>query len=150
MKKIMNNLIIAILVILVFIIIWLIFNSDKKYSKKEYPIAGVSMSIKDGTLTGTGATFILTNDSDIDVIYGNPYSIQIKEDGKWQEIDVDLSFTLPAYTLKAKTSEEITINWEYSYGKLKNGEYRIIKAFSYEKIKDNYVDFSLKVEFNIE
>lgn len=150
MKKIMNNLIIAILVILVFIIIWLIFNSDKKYSKKEYPIADVSMSIKDDTLTGTGATFILTNDSAIDVIYGNPYSIQIKEDGKWQAIDVDLSFTLPAYILKAKTSEEITINWEYGYGKLENGEYRIIKDFSYEKIKDNYVDFSLKVEFNIE
>lgn len=150
MKKYLKYLI-TILLIIATILIWVIFNNGiNKCSKKEYPIEGVSIIIKEGTLTNTGATFILKNDSDIDVIYGNPYSIEVKKDDKWKKIDVELSFTLPAYTLKAKTSEEITINWEYGYGKLEKGEYRFIKGFSYEKVKDNYVDFSLKVEFNIE
>lgn len=151
MKKGLKNIIIIILFVLITIIIWFVFNNDKsKYTKKEYPIDGVSMSIKDGTLTNTGATIILKNDSDIDVSYGNPYSIEIKKDGKWQKIENDLHFTLPAFSLKSKTSKEIEINWEVGYGKLEKGEYRLIKEFDYEKEKGNYVDFSVNVEFNIE
>lgn len=150
MKKYLKSVTLIILLILITTIIWFIFNNDKNKSKQEQPIEGVSIIIKEGTLTNKGATFILKNDSDIDIIYGNPYSIEVKKDNKWKKIDVELSFTLPAYTLKAKTSEEITINWEYGYGELEKGEYRFIKGFSYEKLKDNYVDFSLNVEFNIE
>lgn len=151
MKKGLKIFIVIILLILLAGGIWVIFNNDNsKYTKKEYPIDGVSMSIKNGTLTNSGAVIILKNDSDIDVSYGNPYSIEIKKDGKWQKIENDLYFTLPAFSLKSKTSKEIEINWEVGYGKLEKGEYRLIKEFDYEKEKGNYVDFSVNVEFVLE
>lgn len=39
----------------------------------------VSISIKEGTLTNTGATLILTNNSDKEFQYGDPYEIEIKK-----------------------------------------------------------------------
>ncbi len=109
----------------------------------------ISLSIKDGTLKNTGATLILKNNSDIDVQYGNPYSIEIKEDGEWHKIDVELYFNLPAYILKSNTSEELKLNWENSYGKLATGTYRIIKGIDYEKEEGKYETFNITAEFTI-
>ena len=39
----------------------------------------VTFSIKDDTLKNTGATFILKNDSDMDVQYGDSYEIEIEK-----------------------------------------------------------------------
>ena len=39
----------------------------------------ITMSIKEETLTDTSATIILTNNSDKDFQYGNPYEIEIKK-----------------------------------------------------------------------
>ena len=109
----------------------------------------ISMSIKEGTLTNKGATIIITNNSDKNFIYGNPYEIEIKKDGKWHKIDVKLIFNEPAIILKSKESNEIKINWNDGYGKLASGTYRIIKSVSYEFEKDNYQTFDIAVEFNI-
>ena len=62
--------------------------SDIKISQGE-----VSMSIKDGTLKNTGATLILTNNSDKEFQYGNPYKMEIKQNGEWHEINVEINFT---------------------------------------------------------
>ena len=61
-------------------------------SKKEFDIGNKSdikisqndviMTIKEGTLTNKSATLILTNNSDKNFQYGNPYEIEIKKDGK--------------------------------------------------------------------
>ena len=127
MKKYLKHLIIAILLIVAIIIIWLIFNNDD-YGKKELSINGVSMSLKDETLASyTGATFILKNDNNIDMIYGDSYTIEVEKDGKWEKFDVEGDFNDIAYNLKAKSSKEITINWENIYGKLELGKYRLIK-----------------------
>ena len=41
----------------------------------------VIMTIKEGTLTNKSATLVLTNNSDKNFQYGNPYEIEIKKDG---------------------------------------------------------------------
>lgn len=147
MKENLKYLIIATLLIILTIIIWLIFNKVDN-GKKELSINGVYMSIKDGTLASfTGATFILKNDNNIDMIYGDSYTIEVEKDGKWEKIDVNVDFNGIAYNLKAKNSKEITINWENTYGKLEFGKYRLIKKISYEKEKDNYETFSVNAEF---
>lgn len=147
MKKYLKHLIIAILLIVAIIIIWLIFNNDD-YGKKELSINGVSMSLKDETLASyTGATFILKNDNNIDMIYGDSYTIEVEKDGKWEKFDVEGDFNDIAHNLKAKSSKEITINWENIYGKLELGKYRLIKKISYEKEKDNYETFYVNAEF---
>ena len=40
------------------------------------------MTIKDETLTNKSATLFLTNNSDKNFQYGNPYEIEIKKDGE--------------------------------------------------------------------
>ncbi len=119
--------------------------SDIKISQND-----VVMTIKDGTLKNTGATLVLTNNSDKNFQYGNPYEIQIKKNGEWHKINVELTFTLPAFSLKSKESKEIELNWENGYGKLSSGTYRIIKSIDYEKEEGNFETFNIAVEFNIE
>ena len=119
-------------------------------SNIEFIEKGVSLSIKEGTLTKTGATLVLKNDSEVNVQYGNPYEIEIKEGGEWHKINVELNFTLPAFSLKAKESKEIEIKWENGYGKLASGKYRIIKGIDVPKEDETFDTFYVSAEFTIE
>ena len=118
--------------------------SDIKISQND-----VTMIIKDGTLTNNGATLILTNNSDKNFQYGTPYEIEIKKDGEWHKINVELNFTMPAFQLSARENKEIEINWENGYGKLAKGTYRIIKGIDYEYEEGKYKPFNIAVEFTI-
>ena len=118
--------------------------SDIKISQND-----VIMTIKEGTLTNKSATLILTNNSDKNFQYGNPYEIEIKKDGEWHKINVELNFTLPAFHLLPKESKEIELNWENEYGKLSKGTYRIIKGINYEYEEGKYKSFNVAVEFTI-
>jgi hypothetical protein len=109
----------------------------------------VTLSIKEGTLTKTGATLILKNDSNVDVQYGNPYEIEIKQDGSWHKINVQLDFTLPSYGLKSGESKQIELDWENGYGKLSTGEYRIIKDIDVEQEDETFESFYVSAEFTI-
>ena len=119
-----------------------------KESDVEIASKGVSLSIKEDTLTNTGATLVLKNDTDVDVQYGNPYEIEIKEDGEWKKINVELSFTLPAFLLNANESAEIELNWANGYGKLASGVYRIIKSINVKE-GGEYKSFYVSAEFTI-
>ena len=118
--------------------------SDIKISQND-----VIMTIKEGTLTNKNATLVLTNNSDKNFQYGNPYEIEIKKDGEWHKINVELYFDMPAFQLSAKESKEIELDWENGYGKLAKGTYRIIKEIDYEYEKGKYETFNVAVEFTI-
>lgn len=118
--------------------------SDIKISQND-----VTMTIKDGTLTNSGATLVLINNSDKSFQYGNPYEIEIKKEGEWHKINVELNFTMPAFQLSARENNEIEINWENGYGKLEKGTYRIIKGIDYEYEEGKYKPFNIAVEFTI-
>ena len=118
--------------------------SDIKISQND-----VIMTIKEGTLTNKSATLVLTNNSDKNFQYGNPYELEIKKDGEWHKINVELNFTLPAFHLLPKESKEIELNWENEYGKLSKGTYRIIKGINYEYEEGKYKSFNVAVEFII-
>lgn len=110
----------------------------------------VIMTIKEGTLTNRSATIVLTNNSEKNFQYGNPYEIEIKKDGEWHKINIELYFDMPAFQLSAKESKEIELDWENGYGKLANGTYRIIKEIDYEYEEEKYETFNVAVEFTIE
>ena len=118
--------------------------SDIKISQND-----VIMTIKEGTLTNKSATIVLTNNSNKNFQYGNPYEIEIKKDGEWHKINAELSFTMPAFNLSAKESIEIKLDWENEYGKLPKGTYRIIKEIDYEYEEGKYETFNVAVEFTI-
>lgn len=118
--------------------------SDIKVSQND-----VMMTIKEGTLTNKSATLVLTNNSDKNFQYGNPYEIEIKKDGEWHKINVELDFDMPAFPLSSKESKEIELDWENGYGKLAKGTYRIIKGINYEYEEGKYETFNVAIEFTI-
>ena len=118
--------------------------SDIKISQND-----VIMTIKEGTLTNKSATLVLTNNNDKNFQYGNPYEIEIKKDGEWHKINVELNFDMPAFQLLSKESKEIELDWENEYGKLAKGTYRIIKEIDYEYKEGKYETFNVAVEFTI-
>ncbi len=125
------------------------FDKDGK-PEIETTQEGVSLSIKDGTLTNVGATLILKNNSNIKVEYGYPYEIEIKQNGEWRKINVDLAFALPAFEIKVGETKEIKLNWQLGYGKLTAGTYRIIKSINYDNEEGGFESFDVSTEFTIE
>ena len=133
--------------------------TGKKKKKNEFDIGNKSdikisqnnviMTIKEGTLTNKSATLVLTNNSDKNFQYGNPYEIEIKKDGEWHKINVELNFDMPAFQLLSKESKEIELDWENEYGKLAKGTYRIIKGIDYEYEEGKYETFNVAIEFTI-
>ena len=109
----------------------------------------VIMTLKEGTLTNKSATLVLTNNSDKNFQYGNPYEIEIKKDGEWHKINVELDFDMPAFPLSSQESKEIELDWENGYGKLAKGTYRIIKGINYEYEEGKYETFNVAIEFTI-
>ena len=65
-------------------------------------IDGVTMTIKKGTLTRTGATIIITDVSGKSNIYGDEYRLDKKVNGKWEELEIiykgDYGWNLIGYT----------------------------------------------------
>lgn len=121
-------------------------------SKVEVVKNNITLSLKEGTLKDTGATFILKNSSDITVLYGNPYWIEKEADGKWSKVKTveDMNFTLPEFGLLPKETKEFNINFEYGYGKLAFGKYRLVKDITVEYEDDTRESFNVTAEFTIE
>ena len=56
----------------------------------------VSFEMDKDTLTESSATVVFRNNSEYTVSYGTPYELEIKKNGKWHKINVELYFTMPA------------------------------------------------------
>lgn len=103
----------------------------------------ITMEIKEGTLTKTGATIVITDLSGMNNTFSKEFRIDQKRGGKW-------------YTLKDKSKNEVDVmpgqkeenkkleqelNWEKNYGTLSDGYYRIVKKINN---KDIVVEFEIE------
>lgn len=140
MKKSTSILIILALVlalIISFLLFFLKINSAKSVSS----IDGLTISIKEGTLTNTQATLIITNNTNKEYTFGEAYTLEKKVLGRWEKIpDENDWFNLIAYTVLPNSKIEMECNWGYNYGELKRGTYRIVKIIDDKRIA---VEFSL-------
>lgn len=136
-------IIVGILIVVIGIIVIGVWTSQANEQKMNQ-VAGVSIKIKEGTLTNTGATIIITDATNKNYSYGEPYRIDKKENGKWKEapkvID-DAFFNMPAYQPDENNEIVREINWEWIYGKLTPGTYRFVTNASDENIS---VTFAIK------
>ena len=134
-------IIVGILIVVIGIIaigVWQGHSNNQKMNQVD----GVSIKIKEGTLTNTGATIIITDTTNKDYSYGEPYRIDKKENGKWREapkVIKDAFFNEPAYLPDENNEIVREINWEWIYGKLKPGTYRFVTDASDEKISVSFV-----------
>ena len=100
---------------------------------KEVPdlneVDGVSMTIKKGTLTKTGATIIITDINKEKHDYGTSFRIDVKKNDSWKEVKKigDAYFNMIAYSVDKNNKLELKQDWSNIYGKLSKDEYRIVK-----------------------
>lgn len=108
-------------------------------------IDGITMTIKENTLTKTSATIIITDTTNNNNIYGGYYRIDKFEDNVWKPLDIiykgNYGWTAIGYLLDKDNKLEMDINWSTLYGELNKGKYRIVK-----EINNKY----FKVEFQID
>ena len=118
---------------------------------------GVAMIVKERVVSSTKLTVILENSSYLHILYGDPYSLEKKIDGKWYQVPVlvgDDYYTTSGigYELAPSHRHEIKINWDMLYGDLHKGDYRIVKDvldFSSSRGQGTYNEYYLAAEFTI-
>lgn len=119
---------------------------DKVYELNN--AKGVSMTIKEGTLTKTGATIIIKDISNKNNTFGEEYRIDKYENNEWKELDVvvkgNYGWNSIGYHVDKNNKLELTINWEWLYGKLEKGKYRLVKNIS--DLKNEKQTFSVEFE----
>ena len=116
--------------------------------ESDNSIKNVTLSIKENTLTNTGVTLILKNDSNKLLRYDEVYKIEVKQNNEWHKINAELYFNEPLWEVEQNKSQELELKWEYGYGKLTKGEYRIIKEVYFENESEK--KFYISAEFTIE
>lgn len=115
--------------------------SNKDVSEK------VSMSIKEGTLTS--ATIIIKNESKKELTSGEWFRIdKLEDNGKWKEvksINDNYGFIAIGWIINENGEFEDKIDWSKLYGKLKKGNYRIVKeVYGDENKLEIYAEFTIK------
>lgn len=147
-----------ILIIITCLSILILTGCSKKISQNIEPteIDGISMSIKEGSLTNKEATVIIkdTNGSGT-YVYGTSFRIDKKENDNWvspKTTGNNCGFTQVAYHVNDEGILEFTQNWECMYDKLEKGTYRLVKNTFLNSdipITNNDIKY-FSVEFTIE
>jgi hypothetical protein len=92
---------------------------------------GVTMTVKEETVSSSKLTLIFKNDSDSQCIYGEDFILEKKLNEKWYQVPVvikgNYGFNTIGYNLASGETREFTVDWKWLYGSLDKGEYRIVK-----------------------
>ena len=116
-----------------------VYEIENEYKVEN--IDGITMTIKEGTLTNKSATIIITDTTNNENIYGSYYRIDKYEFDKWNEFDIiyedNYAWISIGYLVDKDNKLEMDMNWLELYGELDKGTYRIVievnnKYFSVE------------------
>ena len=85
---------------------------------------------------------------------GAPYSLETTVNDEWQPVETitgePLTWNALAYMVKMNDITEMNINWEYAYGELNPGYYRLCKEFMDYRAPGDYDKETYEVYFTIE
>lgn len=113
-------------------------------------LEGVEMTLLDATPTSVKLSIL--NTTDMEILYGSDYVLQIYEQGDWQDMPYlveNAAFTSEAYTAVKDQPSEWEVNWEVFHGPLDEGTYRIVKSVMDFRGTGDYTDYYLSLEFVI-
>lgn len=116
---------------------------------------GISLSVKN--IAPTGATLVISQfggNPSGELRYGSAYKIQSLNGDTWEDVpyvtEADVAWTDEAYMIEMDIDCEIVLSWDWLYGNLPEGQYRIVKEFmdfrssgDYDK-ENYYADFDIK------
>lgn len=105
------------------------FNCSMDIKEVSNEVEGVSITIKKGSLTKTGATIIITDINKEKYDYGSSFRIDVKKNDSWVEVEKigDAYFNMIAYSVDESNKLELKQDWSYIYGELNKGKYRLVK-----------------------
>lgn len=126
-------IVVGVLVLLI-VILALIICFKPREIKNLNLAENITMEIKDGSLTNTGATVIITDlsgDENVDLI-NRKFKIDYKKNDKWYRLESKIKNEVTVMTTdnvmeNGDNTYTQEINWEKYYGKLDKGHYRIVK-----------------------
>ena len=128
-------------IILALVCIFGLVGCSTETAHQSAEIPKVSMRISN--ISPTGATVVIQDSNEIPHTYGAWYQIEKKANGEWQEIETvidNYGFDLVGYLPNNNGEIEFTIEWEWLYGKLPTGQYRLLK-----QVDNQYIS----IEFDI-
>lgn len=112
--------------------------------------AGLILTLKKGTLTPAGATFIYKNEGKDIVYFGLRYFLQTQLNEKWFNMVSNTFWTLELIHLNPGEEIELHTDWSNYYGELPPGNYRFIKEFHVSKPLGEkiYLDYPFTINSN--
>lgn len=99
----------------------------------------VTMAVSD--VTPTGATVTIQDSNPEPFVYGSWYQIEQEKDGVWYEIKTkikDYGFDEMGWLTDDRGELTMTLDWEWLYGKLTTGHYRILKQAGTQVISTEF------------
>ncbi len=116
------------------------------------PLAGVTMEVTE--YSNTSVSVRITNDTDKDIQCGSDFCLEIQDEEteEWRELDEvidNAAFTMEAYRIQKDSPYETVINFEWLYGRLESGRYRMVKTVTDFRGTGDYTDYTYTAEFCI-
>ncbi|ACL21317.1 hypothetical protein Dhaf_3299 [Desulfitobacterium hafniense DCB-2] len=114
---------------------------------------GVTMGVKEGTVSLSGLTLNFTNSSDKQCIYGDYFLLEKRVNGKWYQVPTiidNYAFNDIGYDLATGGNGEWRVDWGWLYGELEPGDYRIVKDISDFRGTGDYEKYYLTAEFSVD
>lgn len=116
----------------------------------DFPYA----SMKVTGLTDTEITVEISSRNENSCTFGEWYALERKEDGEWSAlpyaVEGDIAFHLIGYDLEPGESGEWSTDFEWLYGSLEPGNYRIVKDILDFRGSGDYDKYYLTAEFTVE
>lgn len=119
-----------------------IIYKDKKFLYGYNRFDKCTMEIVEGTVTPTGLTVRFSSVNENDTHYGSYYRVEKFENDDWlevqrKELPGELGWTAEAYIIPKDGHSDCEIDWDWLYGELNAGQYRIIKdIYDFRKTGD--------------
>ena len=101
------------------------------------PTGAENVTMTVSNITPTGATVTIQDSNEEPFVYGEWFQIEREKDGVWYEVKTKISnygFNEIGWLTDENGELTMDVNWEWLYGKLPAGHYRILKQAGTEII----------------
>lgn len=130
--------------------------TDAQESTAPADVWGVTLTAED--VTSTGLMLVCTQSggaADGELQTGSPFWLERRtQDGQWETIsalfpDEEICWTMEAWIIPQNRSVEWQVNWEYLYGQLTAGQYRMGKEIMLFRGPGDFEEQPCYAEFEI-
>lgn len=83
--------------------------------------------IAEESVTPTGGTFVLINETEEDISFGFMYRLEVNKNGTWKYLYVPGETPSEIIVVEAGGKQTVVSDWKKSHGKLPQGRYRYVR-----------------------